>query len=355
MKGFSTKKVAGETLGEILRKKREQMKLSIERLALRTNIQPRYIKYLEENKFHLLPPPIYVKGFLKSCTKCLKIDEKEILSQYEKELELINKKLEKQNEGKIRTRVINPWVVINPRNFTIFAGILIFILCVSYLVYQVSNFGKPPKLIIERPKDEIEIDGDKISIVGETEIGAMVFINDQPIFVDRQGRFKEEIVLQDGINIIKIKAVNRIEKETTEVRKVNASLPQDQYLTQEDTLNKEVAGSTTEKEDLSGEQSSKETKSNTKGEELVLEVRIGPKAAWIYVEEDGKLAYQGTMLPQTSQVFKAKEGITLTTGRAESTQVIFNGQDLGKLGKEGEVIRGLEFTHDLDISQFKKD
>ncbi|KKW29338.1 MAG: hypothetical protein UY73_C0022G0006, partial [Parcubacteria group bacterium GW2011_GWA2_52_8] len=40
----------------------------------------------------------------------------------------------------------------------------------------------------------------------------------------------------------------------------------------------------------------------------------------------------------------AKTKIVLTTGDAGSTRATLNGQDLGVLGKEGEVIRDIEFT-----------
>jgi len=57
------------------------------------------------------------------------------------------------------------------------------------------------------------------------------------------------------------------------------------------------------------------------------------------------------MLPETSQEFKARDKITVTSGRASNTYIIFNGQDFGNLGGEGEVVRNVEFTRDLKIDK----
>ncbi|HYF98194.1 MAG TPA: DUF4115 domain-containing protein, partial [Coxiellaceae bacterium] len=73
-------------------------------------------------------------------------------------------------------------------------------------------------------------------------------------------------------------------------------------------------------------------------------VEIGPESTWIYLEVDGVVEQRGTMLAGSSKTVSGLEQIILTSANAGSTRVIYNGKDLGQLGREGEVIRNVEFT-----------
>ena len=75
-----------------------------------------------------------------------------------------------------------------------------------------------------------------------------------------------------------------------------------------------------------------------------LTVQIGPNSAWVYLEADGIVIQRGTMLAGSSKVISAKHEIILTSADAGSTTVVYNGKDLGKLGREGEVIRNVQFS-----------
>ena len=77
---------------------------------------------------------------------------------------------------------------------------------------------------------------------------------------------------------------------------------------------------------------------------ITVEVEIGPESAWIYLEADGVIVHKGTMLPGARKLISAKEDILLTTANAGSTGVVYNGKNLGKLGRAGEVVRNVEFT-----------
>src|SRR5581483_7014637 len=71
---------------------------------------------------------------------------------------------------------------------------------------------------------------------------------------------------------------------------------------------------------------------------------IGPNPAWVLIEADGITVQRGTMLAGSSKTVSAKDNVVLTSDNAGSTQLIYNEKDLGKMGREGEVIRNVEFT-----------
>ena len=57
--------------GDLLRKLREACGVSVEELQERTKILADYIRGIEENRFDRLPPPVYVRGFIRSFLKYL--------------------------------------------------------------------------------------------------------------------------------------------------------------------------------------------------------------------------------------------------------------------------------------------
>lgn len=74
-----------ETLGRLLRREREKKNLSLKDLATNTRVKERFLKAIEEDRYELLPSPIYVKGFLSAMAKALHLDPKEILMRYDHE------------------------------------------------------------------------------------------------------------------------------------------------------------------------------------------------------------------------------------------------------------------------------
>ena len=57
------------SLGEQLKKIREDAGLSITDLAVATKIQFKYLKHLESEEYDKLPMPVYIRGFIQKCTK----------------------------------------------------------------------------------------------------------------------------------------------------------------------------------------------------------------------------------------------------------------------------------------------
>ncbi len=69
--------------GEFLKKERERRNISLEEISNFTKIKEHHLKSIEENRYELLPPALYVKGFLSIYAKYLTLDPKNIILQYE--------------------------------------------------------------------------------------------------------------------------------------------------------------------------------------------------------------------------------------------------------------------------------
>ncbi|NQU99429.1 MAG: DUF4115 domain-containing protein [Parcubacteria group bacterium] len=331
---FKTRKVKSvQSLGEKLETARKRRtSLSLAEIAKKINIQKEYLDCLEKGKYDELPADVYVYGYLKSYAKFLRINLSSVIKIYNKERNIENKINNFKQDKKKFTRSI-PFV-ITPKMIQVFFIFLVVFGIVFYLWYQVSGLSRPPKLVIYNLDQDKTVNEETVTVFGQSDLDSDLTINDQPIFVDSEGNFKETISLQSGVNILRIIATNRFDKETVVERKIMYDAPE------------EVIVKKTKDDENKKEESSEDSiKKNSK--EIYLTVSIKDRATWIHVKEDNRIAYSGTMLPDSKQEFKAKENITLSSGKANNTYVNFNGEDLGALGNTGEVIREMAFTRDL--------
>ncbi|HVO66322.1 MAG TPA: helix-turn-helix domain-containing protein [Syntrophales bacterium] len=68
--------------GEDLKKIRTALGITLEKIAELTNIRVGILQAIEEDKFDLFLPMVYLKGFLKSYARCLQVDESIVINGY---------------------------------------------------------------------------------------------------------------------------------------------------------------------------------------------------------------------------------------------------------------------------------
>jgi transcriptional regulator with XRE-family HTH domain len=73
-----------ESLGSLLKHQRELRQWSLEDVARLTKLKVTYLSAMEGGKYDLLPSPFYARGYLTAYAKCLGLDPKEVLSQFDK-------------------------------------------------------------------------------------------------------------------------------------------------------------------------------------------------------------------------------------------------------------------------------
>ena len=190
-----------------------------------TRIRARHIEALESGDYSKLPPDVYVRGFLKNYSSFLKLDEAKVLKLYRKERGLAeNVKKVTEPKTPIRTRKKLPRVVLTPKRIIIGSAILVALAIIGYIGWEVSILAAPPKLTIDDPADNSKVTEQAIIVSGSTDAGNDVSINDVPIGVDPSGTFKEKVSLQSGVNLIRVKAKNKLGKVAQLDRTVLAEL-----------------------------------------------------------------------------------------------------------------------------------
>jgi cytoskeleton protein RodZ len=331
--GFFTKKIAQlQSVGDILEQRRLSLGIAIERVALETGVQARYLRAIELGQAKQLPPEIYVRGFIKTYARYLRLDESAALEQWERERGIAKHLSKPTATVQLRKtfpdrRPLLPRLRLTPVVWRTSLIALVIVASLLYVWLSVTSLGRPPKLVLVEPTSDQTVTHSSIVVVGETRAEAELTINGQPVFVDAEGHFRETVSLQAGLNQIAIVAKNKLGRDTTIVRNIQANLNPVAVHNEESDVQEE--SSVSQKD----------------GVDLTLNIR--DEATWVSVEVDSEPIFEGTLLPNSRKHFSGEQSIRLTTGKAQHTAIEFNGERLDALG-EG-FMRDLEFTPDLKL------
>lgn len=307
-----------EGLGEKLAKKRISLGLDVKDVEKAIRIRWKYVEAIENGRYDILPPDVYVRGFIRNYAAFLKLDPDKVMKLYERERGLIENVKKAKAGAPILKPLDAPRLLITPKTLTIWGIVAASLLILVYIGWQVSILTAPPRLVVTSPKDNINIVSNTTSVEGTTDDGATVSINDVGVGLDQDGNFKEKISLQSGVNIIHIKAQNKLGKTTEVTRTVVAT-------TTADTVATTTGG-------------------------IELKLLIGPRSASLSIEVDGKQLTDKpvVVVSGVTQVYDATSSIKVTTNDGGTVQATFNGQSVGALGKDGVAV-SREFDKGMKI------
>lgn len=206
----------GKNLGELISEIMETRGLSPERLSELTNINRRYVHALLSNDLKNLPAAPYVRGYLLKIAETLETDAGPLQNAY-RELEL---KTSGKNDRLPDNRFAGPY----SKKSTVIAIVIILTLILFAANRWKALMGIPaievnvPERIGER--DYLETRESSFAVKGKVNKKDSVSINDEPIPVDFGGEFHKEIILNEGLNTLEIKAERFLGRETTIIRKI---------------------------------------------------------------------------------------------------------------------------------------
>lgn len=219
--GFSQKKIYSEkSLGDRLRALRKRKHLSLEQAEEETKVRRKFLEGLESGNYSSLPADVYAMGFLAKYADFLGGPKEELLETYRQERGSFS--LNRVFSPITRSVTRQKRFVLTPKIMTIALIGIIFVGMIGYIAYSIKNFTSPPNLEISTPSTESVLHQDNVEIIGKTDEGVTLQINDQTVFIDGQGNFRETVKLQPGMNNIELKATNRIKKETIKTIKILA-------------------------------------------------------------------------------------------------------------------------------------
>lgn len=206
-------------VGQKFREERMRRGLSIEDVSRGTKIRPSFISAIERGEYHKIPSASYAKGFVRNYAEYLGLSSREMLALFRREFD-VEKHIKVLPESYTRHTEI-PLKRARVR-FTILGIAAILFLLGAFLFYQYRSAFFSPALTIETPKESV-LETTDVTVTGKTEPSATVTVNNTPVALDEDGKFRKTVTVFPGKSVIIIRAKNRLGKEsvvqkTVEVR-----------------------------------------------------------------------------------------------------------------------------------------
>jgi len=201
-----------KTVGEMLRTRREQHKISLSEFSKLTRIRIENLKALEDDQFSQLPSAVFVKGYIKTYAAFFGFEYQPILA-------LLRRDFKESAVGKLVPREFIKPILKKQRTWTPITLVFlclaaVFFTLVGYIGWQWYTIQKPPVLEVSSPKEN-EFVSAHIQVKGKTVNDAVVAVNAQPVAIQQDGSFQTEVYLpREGIHILTVEAVDKRGKKS---------------------------------------------------------------------------------------------------------------------------------------------
>ena len=208
-----------QTLGDILRQRREEMNLNIKDIVKQLQTSQKFIRALEDNHYDVFSAKVYARGFLQKILKILAIEEKdELFKEFEREWEvrIFRKKRDILSLHQNNTEK-QPW---NIRQAGVAAAGLIILVFFIFLTIRIKQFVSSPILELNEPAQNSVIFEPVVNVRGRTEKESQLTVNGREVRIDTAGNFSDEIDLLPGLNELEFVVENRFGKMSKVIRYV---------------------------------------------------------------------------------------------------------------------------------------
>ncbi len=205
-----------QTIGSFLKKERISRKVSLEDLERKTRIRKEILELIEKEKWDSLPEYPVVLGFVKNISKSLKLEVNKAVALLRRDYPPKIISLKKQ-EPVVSLKKGFIW---GPKTTFIFVSVLVGVLILSYILYQLRLFYSPPYLEIYTPKDGQVLNISEVEVTGKANPQATVEVNDFPVELSKDGYFRFGLSLEEGNQVITVRAKSRSGKVKEVIRSV---------------------------------------------------------------------------------------------------------------------------------------
>jgi len=206
--------------GQRLKEERLKQALTLEEISQSTKIKIAFLEAIEKGEYDKLPSSTFAQGFVRNYTIFLGLPEKEVLPLFRREFdeERIYKVLP---EGVAKTDF--PVSRIKKSQFILIS--FLFLGLFLYLFFQYKDAIVNPSIEISSPKENEVLSSTLVLVAGSTNPENVVYVNNFPISVDENGKFKKSISLFSGKAQIKIRVVNRFNKVSEKTLNITVAVP----------------------------------------------------------------------------------------------------------------------------------
>ena len=286
-----------ETVGKYLKRERELRNISLQEISAATKIRENILKAIEEDRYDVLPTPVFVKGFLVAYVKHVGLDPRDVVLRYESDL----KELQGYEENGVSAQRKKGWnraLLFGPIIVMVGLGIILF------SPWRQTEVSEEPGPETAEETPVVQEETPPPPVVPEKEetvppVGETTSLEQAPVL-------EETIVIKETPP-----------DQTKLIQRISEPKPMDRG-------------------------------------NLTLQIQA-IEETWIAFQVDSHLPREITLRAGQPFSQRADDHIKLKIGNAGGVIVTFNGKDLGSLGDPGKVVRlsltqkGYEFKQKDDF------
>jgi len=209
-----------KSVGNILQTARQEKKFTLEDVHKFIKIQPKFLEALEAGEYATFSDKVHATGFLKVYAEFLELNVDEILGLWRREYEAAFDKKANERKKPAKREFNTPRLIVTPGLVLSGALIVLVLAFFGYLFYQYRSYSGAPILEIYSPQSSISVTSDILDVTGKTDIDAVLLINNQRVILDQDGNFATTVRLKPGVNTLSFLAVNKLGRETEEIRTI---------------------------------------------------------------------------------------------------------------------------------------
>lgn len=195
----------GKTLGQHLREAREGFGFSLEYVGKLSGVPVEYLSALEDGAYEKLSAAVYGKNFVKAFARAVGLDPKKISDIFKRETEAFFSYQQTLPKFAKKTRE-HRFITFHPKLFRICAASLLALMLFAFLSFRLFNMLSRPELLLTSPASDLVLNGSAVEVNGKVSQDSTLTINGEEIFSRENGYFNEVLHLQEGINVITVRA-----------------------------------------------------------------------------------------------------------------------------------------------------
>ncbi|MBN2397658.1 MAG: helix-turn-helix domain-containing protein [Deltaproteobacteria bacterium] len=301
-----------------LKEIRRSRGLTLKDVSTSTKISPPNLKAIEEQRFDLLPEPIYARAFIDMYAKVLDVDGEKILSLYDDYLRNLNPEEDKYEVLKTlaaKRRHLEVWIWM-----TIVSVLLVMV--GAFYLYQWSTRGSRTADEKAFPAAEIEAVGEPRSATDEIPV---------PASGDTAVEEEQKPPEAEGAPPADLSAAVR----TPETGQATTGVSQPVVAAEQPVAQREQPA-VEEKRPGGTAAPDMTVPPAEKPYTVVIEAS---ELTWIQIDRDGGPPFEVMLRPGERTIQRASERFDLLIGNAGGVDIRFQGRPLGPLGGHGQVVR----------------
>jgi cytoskeletal protein RodZ len=207
-----------KTFGQTLASAREKNNLSHSALSTMLHIPMETLIALEEERAEHLPAQPLVRGYVQLLAQALGLNEEGLLALWRRDFSVAK-------TSPLAPRRNTHWFIkrnFSPRNFSLMLLGIAGILGSGFVFLQWRQLSKPPELSITSPQN-LSVLSSPVRLSGKTHPNNTVVVNTQPVSLDPQGRFEQDLELPPGERAIVVNAKDNRGRESETILFVTVS------------------------------------------------------------------------------------------------------------------------------------